>query len=51
MSVDFRAAIFDQPHNLAAAADAFESAVSDGDVRALCDGTIVLSGKIGRAHV
>ena len=48
--VDFRGAIFAQPDNLAAAAEAFRQAASAVDLGALCEGTIVLSGIGASAH-
>lgn len=44
MSSEFREAIFRQPENLRAAAQAFREAIDAVDIDALCRGTIVLSG-------
>jgi glucosamine--fructose-6-phosphate aminotransferase (isomerizing) len=46
----FRDAVFAQPENLRAAADAFSSAVADVDLAGLCSGTIVFSGIGASAH-
>jgi glutamine---fructose-6-phosphate transaminase (isomerizing) len=50
VSTDFRQAIHRQPENLRAAAEAFAQALDGVDVRALCAGTIVLSGIGASAH-
>jgi glucosamine--fructose-6-phosphate aminotransferase (isomerizing) len=50
MSSDFRRAVFDQPSNLRAAAAAFEQAAAEADLRALCGGTLVLSGIGASGH-
>ena len=44
MSAPFREAIFRQPENLRAAAQAFREAIDGVDVTSLCHGTLVLSG-------
>ena len=46
----FREAIFRQPENLRAAAGAFADAIAEVDIRALCGGTVVLSGIGASAH-
>ena len=50
MSPDFREAIHRQPENLRAAAAAFAEALAEVDIRALCGGTVVLSGIGASAH-
>jgi glutamine---fructose-6-phosphate transaminase (isomerizing) len=50
MRPEFRDAIFRQPENLRAAADAFRDAIAAVDIGALCGGTIVLSGIGASAH-
>lgn len=44
MSSEFREAIYRQPENLRAAAEAFREAIDQVDIGSLCGGTIVLSG-------
>ncbi|HUO71285.1 MAG TPA: SIS domain-containing protein [Solirubrobacteraceae bacterium] len=49
-TVDFRQAIFDQAENLRSGSAAFRDAVAEVDLRALCEGTIVLGGIGASAH-
>ena len=44
MSSEFKHAIYRQPENLRAAAQAFREAIDEVDIGSLCGGTIVLSG-------
>jgi glucosamine--fructose-6-phosphate aminotransferase (isomerizing) len=50
MNMEFREAVLAQPENLRAAAEAFDAAVAEVDLRALCAGTIVFSGIGASAH-
>jgi glutamine---fructose-6-phosphate transaminase (isomerizing) len=50
MSRTFRDAIYEQPSNLAAAADAFRDAAASVNLEALCHGTLVFSGIGASAH-
>jgi glutamine---fructose-6-phosphate transaminase (isomerizing) len=50
MTPDFREAIYRQPENLRAAADAFREALAEVDLAALCEGTLVLSGIGASGH-
>jgi glucosamine--fructose-6-phosphate aminotransferase (isomerizing) len=50
MTPSFREAVFAQPQNLRAAGEAFQEAVAEVNIRALCHGTLVLSGIGASAH-
>jgi glucosamine--fructose-6-phosphate aminotransferase (isomerizing) len=50
MNGEFRTAVYSQPENLRAAREAFADAVSEIDLRALTEGTIVFSGIGASAH-
>ncbi|MGH2867407.1 MAG: SIS domain-containing protein [Solirubrobacteraceae bacterium] len=46
----FRTAIEAQPHNLRSAAQAFDDAIAEVDLAALCEGTLVFAGIGASAH-